>query len=487
MSIKVAGNAGNIVTSLVGSARTFFDATLPKPGTDPAAVGGAIHVSENDSGSFTGSATLMSPESAQDFRLRVGMDTILFSDTFNAAAQNTSNWSYANSTMTYTQPSLGYAQLGTVQGTANGHFAAVRSYQYFPMIGTAPIAVEFTGGQFTSTYAANEIVEFGLGLVSTAAAPTEGAFFRLSSAGVTCAMQFNGTEVAQLATATPSTLAQMDKYTIVVGERAIQFWQNDILLYNMATTSTNGQPFIQGSLPVFFAKRCTGVVANTNVFRISDITVSLLDIQTTKPWAHQMATAGKMAYEGQNGHTLGTTQFVGTITTGSSPQNPTAAAASNTAANSVGLGGVGAFTTLAAAATDFIATSYQNPAPTINITGRNLIITGISIQTINIGAAVATTPTTLLWSIGYGHTSVSMQTVEAAATHTPRRIQLGYQSAPIGAVVGAIYAPDIVRTFNSPIVVRPGCFINTFMKVRVGTATASQVIEYCVSFDGYWE
>lgn len=487
MSIKIAGNAGNIVTSIVGAARTFFDATLPKHGTDPAAVGSAIIASENDSGSFTGSATLVSPETAQDFRLRVGIDTVMFSDTFNAAAQNTSNWSYANSTMTYTQPSLGYAQLGTVQGTANGHFAAVRSYQYFPVIGTAPLAMEFTGGQFTSTYAANEIVDFGLGLVATAAAPAEGAYFRLTSGGVTCCRSFNGTEVAQLVTATPSTLAQMDKYAIVVGERAIQFWRNDILLYNMATTSTNGQPFMQGSLPIFFAKRCTGAVSNTNVFRISDVTVSLMDIQAPKPWSHQMATAGQMAYEGQNGHTLGTTQFVGTITTGSSPQNPTAAGGSNTTPNAVGLGGLGAWTTLAAAATDFIATSYQNPAPTINITGRNLIITGVTIQTINIGAAVATTPTTLLWSIGYGHTAASMQTAEAAATHTPRRIQLGYQSAPVAAAIGAIYAPDIVRVFNSPIVIRPGCFINTFMKVRVGTATVSQVIEYCVQFDGYWE
>lgn len=481
MAVKIAGNTGT-----VAEVTTANELKVSLSNTD-ANIGGVRMHSENDDGTFTGSATLLSPETSQDYRLRVGTDTILFSDTFNAAAQNSSLWSYANGTMTYSQPSLGYAQFGTVQGTANGHFAAIRSYQYFPLVGTAPLSVEMTGGQFTSTYAANEIVEFGLGLVATAAAPAEGAYIRLTSGGVTCCMSFNGSEVAQLVTATPSTIATMNKYAIVVGEREIQFWRDDVLLYQMAITTTNGQPFMQGSLPAFISKRCTGVVANTNVFRVSDITVSLLDIQTSKPWPHQMATAGQMAYVGQNGHTVGTTQFIGTITTGSSPQTPTAAAASNTAANSVGLGGTGAFTTLAGAATDFIATSYQNPTPTINITGRNLIITGVTIQTINLGAAVAGTPTTLLWALGFGHTAVSMQTAEAAATHTPRRLLLGYQSAPVAAAIGAVYAPDIQRTFVSPIVIRPGEFINTFMKVVVGTATVSQVINYTVMFDGYFE
>jgi hypothetical protein len=171
---------------------------------------------------------------------------------------------------------------------------------------------------------------------------------------------------------------------------------------------------------------------------------------------------------------------------------PTSVAGSNTAANSVGLGGVGAINAAAAAATDFICTSYQNPAPTINITGRNLIIRGVRISTINTGAAVATTPTTIQWSLAFGHNSVTMNTTESgsfatATAHAPRRVALGFQSAAIAAAIGALYAPDIYMSFDSPIVVRPGEFIATLMKIVVGTATASQTITYCVTFDGNFE
>ncbi|NCX32035.1 MAG: hypothetical protein EBX18_05930, partial [Actinobacteria bacterium] len=68
-----------------------------------------------------------------------------------------------------------------------------------------------------------------------------------------------------------------------------------------------------------------------------------------------------------------------------------------------------------AAAGDMIFTSFQNPTPTINLTGRNLILTGVRITCINTGAAVATTPTTLIWQLAYGHTAVSMATAETAS------------------------------------------------------------------------
>jgi hypothetical protein len=161
----------------------------------------------------------------------------------------------------------------------------------------------------------------------------------------------------------------------------------------------------------------------------------------------------------------------------------------------LGLGGqflMTAQATNVAAAGDMIGCSYANPVPSINITGRNLYITGVSIACMNAGAAVATTPTTLVWGLAWGHTNVSLATLETGTfvtgtTHSPRRIPLGMCSAAIGTVIGGLYSNEINRTFDAPIVVRPGEFIATTVRFRVGTATASQEVFYTVMFNGYWE
>ena len=58
---------------------------------------------ENDDGTVTGTPYNKSPEVSQDYRLRVGLDTVLFTDTFNATAQNTANWKHSFATMTMSQ------------------------------------------------------------------------------------------------------------------------------------------------------------------------------------------------------------------------------------------------------------------------------------------------------------------------------------------------------------------------------------------------
>lgn len=110
----------------------------------------------------------------------------------------------------------------------------------------------------------------------------------------------------------------------------------------------------------------------------------------------------------------------------------------------------------------------------------------------NTGAVVATTPTSLVWGLAWGHTAVSLATAETASfanatTHAPRRMPLGIMHAAIGTVVGGTYDKGIDTIFSTPICVRPGEFIATTVRFRVGTATASQELTYVVGFDGYFE
>ena len=51
-------------------------------------IGGVRLHSENDSGEHTGTPYLKSPETSPDYRMRAGLDTVLFNDVFNATLQN---------------------------------------------------------------------------------------------------------------------------------------------------------------------------------------------------------------------------------------------------------------------------------------------------------------------------------------------------------------------------------------------------------------
>jgi hypothetical protein len=190
---------------------------------------------------------------------------------------------------------------------------------------------------------------------------------------------------------------------------------------------------------------------------------------------------GQMGYQGQSGGTMGTTAALTNST------NPTAAAGSNTTANITGLGGIGAINAAAGAATDYIASSFLNPDSTTAFTGRKLVINGVKISCINMGAPVATTMTALFWSLAFGHTVLTLVPSETGSQKGPRRVPLGFVSAPVGAAIGQNYSPDaIVVQFSAPIVVNPGEYVASVVRQIVGTATASQTIYYSVMFDAHF-
>ena len=174
---------------------------------------------------------------------------------------------------------------------------------------------------------------------------------------------------------------------------------------------------------------------------------------------------------------------MGSLATYANSTNPTAAAPSNTALTANlpgGLGGQGAVTAAAAAATDGIWGSYQVPAGTANVQGRRLVIRGVVVDAVNLGAAVATTATTIQFSLAFGHTAVSLATTEAAAGKAPRRIALGFMTWPVGAAIGAQSQMGALSVDfgDAPIFVNPGEFVQLVAKFMQGTATASQVINF---------
>jgi hypothetical protein len=490
---------GGIAASQEASVNTSGQVgVIPETNIDTGAdrVGAVKIVSENDPGSLTGEMYLKSPETSSDFRLRVGIDTLLFEDSFNATTQNTDLWYYIFATLTAAQPGAGTVNFGTVQGTTSAHGAAMRTFKYFPLVNTAPLAIEFFGGTYIAPMVSGEVWLAGIGLPGSAILPpTDGVFWRLTSGGLEGVLKFNNTETSTgiLMAQNAIPLDTQDKWTILIGESEVEWWMGDVLLKEQSIPVGNAQPFLGISAPIFMQKYNTGAVSNTNQIRISRVACSLLDINTNKLWGHQLSSMNRIAGVGQNGHTMGLT--AGNF--GGAAAIPATQAGSNSTPNAAmaGLGGVFQMTAQASAAGangDMVASYYLNPVSTINITGRNLIVTGVRIAAINYGAAVATTPTTLLWGVAWGHLGASLALTETASfatgtTHSPRKQPLGFMTAPVGAAIGAVYDKDITVQFQSPICVRPGEYFETTVRFIVGTATSSQTVVYTVMVDGYWE
>ena len=484
--IALTSTSGELQQDANGNAKV----NLP---TNSAQSGTVRFFSENDDGTITGTAYVKSPETSVDYRLRVGIDTVLLTDTFNATAQNTAVWSYTFNTLTAAQPGAGTVNFSAVQGTTSAHGAFMRTFQYFPVIGTAPLAIEVTFGQFTAALVAGEVWLCGLGLPTAATTiPTDGVWFSLTTAGLIGNLVYNGvtTQTGVLRTLAQITTGLLYKAVIVIGEREAEFWLEDQYLGQIAMPAGNGQPFLQASLPAFLMKYNTGAVSNTNTMRVSDVTVSLLDLQTVKPWSYQMATQGMMAYQGQNGGTMGTTAAYPNATAATTV---TGGALSQTVAIATGLGGQAGIVA-AVAGIDGCVTAFQNPTGGINQSARNLVITGVRINAVNIGAAVATTASVLSWSLAFGATGAAIPSLAqgesgsftTATAKAWRRVPLGVQSWIVGAAIGAP-AEAITVKFDSPVVVHPGQWVAAVAKFIVGTATASQVIWCIVNFDAYYE
>ena len=455
---------------------------------------GAIALfSENDPGTVTGSRYVQGPETDDDYRLRVGLDTLLDAESFNYAAQNTGKHFHAFTTLTSTVSTNGLltnsgASLAT---TVAMTFGTVAEFNVAHAATSVYTETSMSLNVNMNAIPANAVIDVGLFRrgAATAYAPTDGAYFRFSSAGITGVLNNNGTEVPTVLPVSGILANENHVYLIAYQERSVEFWIDNVLYADISTSAANGQVARSTTLPWSIRHANTGVVASSLQATITDYTISIGGPGVLSSLS-QIGNRVHGAHQGQSGGTMGTLPLYVNVAI------PTSAAGSNTAANAVGLGGRGAINAAAGgAANDFIMTSYQVPAGTTAIPGRRLAVYGVRISCANLGAAVAVTATTIGLSLAFGHTAVSLATAESASfgtaggtTKAPRREALGLMYWNIAAPVGATATNgDIFMPFSQPIYVNPGEFIATAMQFLVGTATASQSIWYHVTFDYGWE
>lgn len=461
---------------------------------DPLYMGGQRQFNENDTGEITGTPWLYSSEVDTDYRLRVSQDLILDEEVFNYTAQNTGKHINTVTTMANTW-AAGQFTTNSSNITTTTTGVMLSTYATFPNTGTQTLSADMEVG-FSAQPTANTFVEFGLGVSASATiAPTDGCFFRLTSAGLMGVLSNNGTETTT--TIFPQTngtgtwtYTNNKKYQFIcyLGGVAAYFWVNDgnsaQLLGSIPLPTAQGRLVMSTGVQFLFKHRIAGGAAG-GVFQaqLGAYNVRLGgSAVTTTPSTQGNRIYG--SYQGQSGGTMGS------LANYANSANPTAAVPTNTtAALGSGLGGQFWETATLAANTDGIVSSYQVPAISVNGTSRRLVVRGVYL-TSHIQTVVASTVQYVRqYSLAFGHTAVSLATTETATSKAPRRIPLPFtQTIAVNAAVGtavpqATYFCDFG---DAPLFVNAGEFIQLVVK-QIGTVATSGVIAHTVTFVYGWE
>lgn len=419
-------------------------------------------------------------EASEDYRLRAGVDQILFSEGFYGTALASRNWQAPLTTFTVTVGSGALTLNAGAVTTANA-VVRVTSQQTFKFWDGAPTYFSFDYVYPPAAPVANTTLEMGAIIHTGTTAPTDGVFIRYDATGLVKAVVcYNSVETVSTITA-PTTNVR-HRVVISVYDDTVNFWIDDVLVASIPTQTGRGTPVSAGALPLSFRLYNAAVVPGQAVSpQIYAPSVSLGDVAGNNRDGALTATAmGGMGISTQAGSPVAQTAGY------TNSAAPASATLSNTAAGYSTLGGQWQFAAVAGAETDYALFGFQVPAAAALSHNKKLIVRGIRISSQNTGAAVATTDSSLQWGLGIGSTAVSLATADATTTKAPHRMAIGMQSFAIGAAIGAT-APDIVQTFGSPLVVNPGEFFHIIVKLSRGTATASQILRGTAAVDAEWE
>lgn len=435
----------------------------------------------SDAGGFTGTVLDIDPEVDNDFRLRVSMDKLDGQEPWAGTTLNSRKWSSNVTTMT-TAVSGGYLRLNAAASVAANGVARVTSYQTFPIAQSFPLALDVPIQVAAASIGiANTLLELGFFIASGTAAPTDGVFLRINAAGeMRLIASYGGSEtpsdaIVYAPVLVPNADAQM---LLVVSSSEASLWLDDELIVSLAQPASTPTFTQSQQLPVSFRIVNSAVApASATQLLIGPMTVSTGGMGNGQTYTDALCMAGGGGYQTQSGNAT-----PGQTANWVNSTEPVNATPTNLVAGYTTFGGQWSIAAPAGAVTDLCLFGFQVPAAVAGAVNRNLLIRGIRITTMNLGAAVATTPTILRWAVAVGSTAVSLATVEGAATRAPARCALGMQSFPIGAAIGTP-ANDIGVNFVAPLVAEPGTFVQVILRVPVGTATASQVLSGSVFLD----
>ena len=476
MSIKLAGGLSNTLADVNADKELQVALNQDYNKSGHALIGAEVNSDGEGVGRLVRPADI-----STDYRLRVGLDSIVYQDTFSHGQINVSKYKVINTTATNALTG-GRWVLNNGNSVTSGQGTQIQTWAYWKFGLSGTMYVDFAL-QFAQVPQTNNVCEFGLGLASGVATPTDGVMFRLNASGIMQGVINNGgSETAVTLTGFTPTPATMYHFLISIHNDRTEFWIDDILYGAIDTPKSIGSPCLSMSLPLLMRIYNSGTVTTAQRLEVSNVSITSGDQNINKLWATNMAIQGNGSANVPDGTATGQTANYANSTI------PTSATLSNTAAGYTTLGGQWQFAAVAGAETDYALFAYLNPAGTNAIPGKNLIVRGVRIETFNMGAVVATTPHLLQWGLGFGSSGVSLATADSATAGTcaPRKITIGTQYLPIGAVIGQNTTPIDIN-LDAPEVIEPGTYFHIILKMPVATATASQIVRGTCFVNGYFE
>lgn len=454
--------------------------------TDVNKAGYSILSGETTDGSGNVTKLIRPSEVSMDYKLRVGLESVVFFDKFGSTGSNTGHYRQITSTQTLGW-NIGYVRLNNSAITTAGTSSGLTTWQAFPVSGPNVVYADFWI-RSNQTPLTNSILTGGVGFENTTApfAVTDGVYFRIENGQLNAGISYSGStsEVTNITTFSANTVYHI---TLGINPDKVEVFVDDILQATIDRPTNN--PYIATNWGRLFIQHGNGSTppASAVTYNLCAWGVSQADQAINKPASHIAAgidyclinPLGQTTNPGQQSANWGNSAA------------PAAATLSNTAAGYTTLGGLFLFNAPAGANTDYALFGYQinGAAASITQSNKKFNITNIRIDSVNIGAAVATTATVMYWGLGVGSTAVSLATtdnVSTTPTRAPRRTALGVQSWLVGDATGKP-AEAININFDTPVVADPGTFLHIILRVPVGTATASQQITGTVTILGYYD
>lgn len=404
----------------------------------------------------------------------VALNNVLFSEPFEGATISTPNrWTAVSTTFVPAQTAAGGYNFNSSNLTTASAASLLTSARYFPKFQKTPLHAKFRA---RALHVTNAVIEFGFGApASQTTAPAVGAYFQITTAGVVQGvLTFNGVDQTTAAITMPGSW-QNNYYIwdIVMDDDEVNFYIQDSST-GLIVSSTKIQIALTAirhwnasRLPIFARIHNVTAPATAPNFILTSADVVSIDSMMNKSWGQ---TSAMMGLGGEVGPTTlaQTANYTNSVV-------PTTGTPSNTAAGYTTLGGGFTIAAPAGSEADLIMFAYTVPVP------YSFICTGVDIDTVTLGANVATNPHVLQWFASPDQTAVSQ------ATATNRRVTLGMQSFLVGALVGTLAVP-ISKTFpESPLVTHPGRIMVVGVRILAGAATASQTLRGAVAIRGYFE
>lgn len=424
------------------------------------------------------------PRVTQDGSFQASLPQVLFFDAVEGATVNTDRWISTVTTMTITQA----AGLGTLfnagSSVATTVGAMLTSKALMPIIPIGGCLRYRSRLQNTTAHANDNLIEVGFGdpAAATNAQLVNGVVLRKNASGqrqaVVCmnsAEQVGTTVLDNNDFLAAVPVGEYYEVEIQVFIDAAVFWirtaDGTILFYERLDYQGTFGNWSTSHLRVMQRTYNVAATATAVQFRSAGTAVDLLDrAGHFKPWGEQMT--GQFL----DGLTspLAFTQSANWTNSGAA----TTRTLSNTAAAETTPGGILVANATAGAATDYIMFGYTVP------TGYNLNVRGIRISApYNAGAAIATTDTLIQYFFATNSTAVSLATASAMRQALP-----GFHRGPVGLAIGAVYSgADIDVVFPDAIRVCSARFFHIGCRIPVGTATASQTINWTVSVRCYFD